>query len=272
MNYLSLALTWVKQLFSNVRRSTQWIDIDGENKMNKLDSKCGEVLFNKIAIFYDEWNNDYASAIKWLEDTNILPKSIGTIDVADLTTECNLENNVLIGCHEKAVKGLSIYGRTKYALNQYQNIIDNFGNEFTYVILVIGKGSFKIIKGPENLLNKILNTNKRPVSSRGIPLLCRSSVTSPTLTAEKYSKWYNLYIAFPDSSTMSLEDYRGCGIELIPRVTSGYHIDHCYHPNYLLEVGRVLDMEVDVIALEVAAGRWVLEEHSLGKDFGYFLN
>lgn len=79
-------------------------------------------------------------------------------------------------------------------------------------------------------------------------------------------------MAYPEGYVLPLEQVEGSGIESEVGYNNGWIIDHAIHPNLLLVVGKQLNLIVDAVTLEVAAGRWVLEGHSLGKDYGYYLD
>ena len=106
------------------------------------------------------------------------------------------------------------------------------------------------------------------VSEKGIPLLWQGQVDVPVVTAEAYEKWYSLYIVYPDRrvekvSPVLIDEVMSKGPQL--------WIDHEFHPRLLLLIAKHVDGEAHSLALEVAAGRWVMNNHSNIVPMEYFL-
>jgi hypothetical protein len=102
------------------------------------------------------------------------------------------------------------------------------------------------------------------VSPRGHALLYTGDpVATPVLTAENYTKWYELYVVQPDGSVaevdiVSVEDASA-------NDPAALWIDHLYHPRLLHRLAQYLQAELDERLLEVAIGRWLLEGPDDGK-------
>lgn len=94
---------------------------------------------------------------------------------------------------------------------------------------------------------------------RGKPLICQTPNTIPVLTMENCEKWYSLYLLHPDGAITEVD--RDLVLDCVER--GEMWVDHIYHPNLLKRVAKRLDGCVDVVSLEVAAGRWVMEKSLL---------
>lgn len=101
-----------------------------------------------------------------------------------------------------------------------------------------------------------MNT-KTYVSDRGIPLLWQGQVDVPIVTAEAYEKWYSLFIVHPDRRVEKV--YPAMVHEVMCKEPQLW-IDHYFHPRLLLLIAKHIKGEAHTLALEVAAGRWVLSE------------
>jgi len=90
----------------------------------------------------------------------------------------------------------------------------------------------------------------------------------PIITLENYEKWYNVYVVFPGDIVEAIPGdlvAEACG-------NDGLHIDHDYHPQLLHNLAKIYCGQVDHLALEVAAGRWVLSGHGSIGDTGYIVD
>lgn len=95
-------------------------------------------------------------------------------------------------------------------------------------------------------------------SERGHPLLFVGEPCSvPVITAENYTKWYNLYIVMPDGSVQQVES--GDILEIDDRKVGCLWVDHHFHPRLFYRLAEKLGGTIDERAVEVAAGRWMIE-------------
>lgn len=99
------------------------------------------------------------------------------------------------------------------------------------------------------------------------PLLDGPPETGSIITLENYEKWYRIFKVDANGTVSSVNP------GLIEELSGGecLWIDHCYHPVLLLRLAKYFGAEVSPVTLEVAAGRWVMEDHSMSVPFCYFL-
>jgi hypothetical protein len=94
-------------------------------------------------------------------------------------------------------------------------------------------------------------------SNRGFPLLYMGlPLEVPVVTMENYTKWYRIYMVMPDGS---VEDVSALIDEVMAQYPDAMMSDHCYHPRLLYRLAEMNKACVDERAIEVAAGRWVIE-------------
>jgi hypothetical protein len=96
-------------------------------------------------------------------------------------------------------------------------------------------------------------------SDRNIPLVYFGPLLDhPIITVQNYWKWYNIYVIMPDGVIRRITDQE------IYKATDGYtnawYIDHYFHPRLLTELAKMLNGKVCPQSLEMAAGRWVMEQ------------
>lgn len=105
-------------------------------------------------------------------------------------------------------------------------------------------------------------------SERGFPLLCQQAIGVPVVTLENYEKWYHIYVIQPNGIVEIVDP--GLVVELASKET--LLIDHEFHPKLLLLIAQKIGGSVHPVSLEVAAGRWIMSDHSLCVEMSYFLN
>lgn len=103
---------------------------------------------------------------------------------------------------------------------------------------------------------KRVEENRTYLSNRGIPLLYVGKPCDiPIVTLENYTKWYEVYLVMPDGSVQVAEGT----LALLDKFEDAHWVDHHYHPRFLYRLAQVLNGTVDERAVEVAAGRWMIE-------------
>lgn len=117
---------------------------------------------------------------------------------------------------------------------------------------------------------EVVSNQKQPVqifrSDRGIPLLCQEVFDTPTITLENYEKWYNIFVIQPDGTVEIVSP------GLIDELNDGtLWVDHTFHPKLLLLIAKHYGGSVPPTTLEMAAGRWVMEERP-NFDMAYYLD
>jgi hypothetical protein len=103
-----------------------------------------------------------------------------------------------------------------------------------------------------------MSQDKNYYSDRGMQLLYVGQTCGvPILTLENYMKWYNMFLVNPDGSVelVSINVIQ----EAMERDPLAIQSDHSYHPRLLFRIAELLKAEVDERAIEVAAGRWMIE-------------
>jgi hypothetical protein len=82
----------------------------------------------------------------------------------------------------------------------------------------------------------------------------------PVVTLENYAKWYEVYLVNPDGEVQKVDP------DLINTVQNKHSdalwVDHHFHPRLLYRLAEWIGGTVDERAVEVAAGRWVIERYS----------
>lgn len=78
------------------------------------------------------------------------------------------------------------------------------------------------------------------------------------LTLENYTKWYDIHLVNPDGSVSAVDVRILHDAQEID--SKAQWVDHLYHPRLLYRVAEILKAEFDERAIEVAAGRWMLEK------------
>ena len=107
-------------------------------------------------------------------------------------------------------------------------------------------------------------------SKRGIMLLCQTPSDKPILTAENYTKWYDLFVLFPDGSVKGLNDLGIDLFEVEGMVCGCPHRDDNFHPEIWRRLCKEQDWYICEMAMEVAAGRWAVEYHEQFDEAQYF--
>lgn len=103
-------------------------------------------------------------------------------------------------------------------------------------------------------------------SDRGFPLMYQEVSTTPVITLENYDKWYNIFVIQPDGTVEIVNP------GLIDELNDGtLWVDHTFHPKLLLLIAKHYGGQVPPTTLEIAAGRWVMEDRP-NFDMGYFLD
>lgn len=94
-------------------------------------------------------------------------------------------------------------------------------------------------------------------SDRGMPLLYMGApLEVPVLTLENYTKWYRIFMVMPDGSVTDISDQVN---EALSKYSDAQIRDHSYHPRLLYRLAEMNKGCVDERAIEVAAGRWIIE-------------
>ena len=93
------------------------------------------------------------------------------------------------------------------------------------------------------------------------PLICTTPKDYPIITAENYEKWYSLFILHPDVSVTPVPP--GDIMDMCDIFRRSFWVDHAFHPTLLLALAHYYGGSADIVTLETAAGRWVLEGNSL---------
>lgn len=96
------------------------------------------------------------------------------------------------------------------------------------------------------------------VTSRNHPLLYTGELfDKPMLTLENYDKWYGAHLVMPDGSVVEVPSKDL--VAVTDKFADARWIDHLLHPRLLYRLARHLDAYIDIRAIEVAAGRWMIE-------------
>lgn len=107
------------------------------------------------------------------------------------------------------------------------------------------------------------------LSERGWPLLyVRKPVDVPVVTLENYTKWYEIYLVNPDGGVEKLKS--GIILEVCDKWPDARWVDHLYHPRLLYRVAEYLGASVCERAVEVAAGRWIMESPEFENESNRF--
>lgn len=95
-------------------------------------------------------------------------------------------------------------------------------------------------------------------SNRNIPLIYQGTSRVPTITVENYSKWYDLYVVYPDGTVQAIDYYNS----VEPNVESNGEssiLDHTFNPLYVKRIAKFFNYQIDHVSLETIIGRWILE-------------
>lgn len=95
-------------------------------------------------------------------------------------------------------------------------------------------------------------------SGRGHPLLAQEPMDKPIVCLENYQKWYSIQLLTPEGDVQEIP-YDSLNHLTIADPT--WLEDNCIHPKLLHALGKSLNAYVDVLSLEVAAGRWLLSRN-----------
>ncbi len=108
------------------------------------------------------------------------------------------------------------------------------------------------------------------LSGRGEPLLWQGQCVVPVITLENYEKWYHIYVVHPDGTVEPVPS------SLLTKIVDDGHgilwQDHFFHPELLLLVAQHYKGEAHTTAVEIAAGRWMLNDTSVSVPFRYRLD
>lgn len=107
-----------------------------------------------------------------------------------------------------------------------------------------------------DLKNVVATTYLAP---NGLPLICQNpNPETDIVTAVNCVKWYQLFLLKKDGTVEAINpgDIEAA-MNLHPK---SIYVDHDMHPKLLQSVAYILGAEVDIITLEVAAGRWALTQ------------
>lgn len=102
------------------------------------------------------------------------------------------------------------------------------------------------------------------LSERGLPLLyVGAPLDKAVITLENYTKWYKIYMVLPDGrvDVVRINELE----EANDKLSIQGWVDHLFHPQLLIQLGKDLVAYVDERALECAGGRWMRENHGLAK-------
>lgn len=106
-------------------------------------------------------------------------------------------------------------------------------------------------------------------SDRSNPLIATQVLDVPIVTLENYEKWYCIYLLHPDGTVTKVP------LQIIEKVNNNpkraLWVDHRYHPELLLRIAKEIGGVADLVTLEIAAGRWVMEADGY-EGFFYFLD
>lgn len=102
------------------------------------------------------------------------------------------------------------------------------------------------------------------------PLIATEVRDIPVVTLVNYEKWYRVYVLLPNETIISVDS--GLIMDLCELTNTWGIIDHTFHPELLLAIAEYFGGMVDAVTLEVAAGRWIMENNSdLVKGMSCFL-
>lgn len=95
-------------------------------------------------------------------------------------------------------------------------------------------------------------------SERGHQLLYTGrSAEVPIITLENYPKWYRIHVIRSDTSVSTVPNavvYRALDSDPLAKISG-----HLFHPRLLYRAAAIMNADVDDRAIEVAAGRWMIE-------------
>jgi len=104
------------------------------------------------------------------------------------------------------------------------------------------------------------------MSPRGHVLLFTGDpLDVPVVTLESYEKWYEMFVVKPDG-TVEAVDVRILE-EAQEKDSKAAWIDHDFHPRLLYRVAEILRGCTHDVAVEVAAGRWVIAHWKTDGEF-----
>lgn len=99
-------------------------------------------------------------------------------------------------------------------------------------------------------------------SPRGLPLIRstkdiiqRAHPQTPTLTVELYSKWYGLFLVYPNGEIQEMPFPYD---ETCPKGEVPF-VDHVPNPNAVIAYADANEYLIDNLALEMIVGRWEIE-------------
>lgn len=92
-------------------------------------------------------------------------------------------------------------------------------------------------------------------SSRGnLLVLSKRPLDRPVITVELYSKWYGLYLVYPEGSIEEIPFPESEG-----RLDVSDYVDHVPNPKVVVWFAEKNNFYLDELALELIVGRWELE-------------
>lgn len=106
--------------------------------------------------------------------------------------------------------------------------------------------------------------NEQPMlSDRGIELFCDGVTDRPVLTVERYAKWYDLYVVYPNGRVATFKDTLDSEGAFISEYHESAYGDHVFNPRFYLFLAKRYGMDFSSGALEVLVGRWLLDHCSV---------
>lgn len=96
------------------------------------------------------------------------------------------------------------------------------------------------------------------VSSRGLPLLAQTPMDKPIVCLENCVKWHSIQLL---DHTGEVQEISYDSLNSLTIADPTWVEDNCIHPKLLLALGKSLNAHVDILSLEVAAGRWLLNRN-----------
>jgi hypothetical protein len=228
-----------------------------------------------ITIEIDSDLNFVKAYINQKHPDNLSVMSVGITPPTTEVTEMIKETEIIIHPNEcenivgegvvEALSGEAWSQSLKIAANQWatesikSKVSDNsiFGNRKIKNSGVSGVFSLDQVKEFQNQTH---------FSDRGIPLVWTGPLLQcPVITVENYCKWYSPYVIMPDGVIRKITSEEIC--QATDDYSNAWHIDHCFHPKLLLKLAEMLNGEACEQSIEMAAGRWVMEQMDDPFDF-----
>lgn len=104
--------------------------------------------------------------------------------------------------------------------------------------------------------------NRVYLSDREMPLLYMGEpLDKPVITLENYTKWYRIFMVLPTGEVETIDS--DAVLATNDKLLVQGWLDHLYHPQLLIRLGKDLNAYTDERALECAGGRWLRENDNL---------